>query len=361
MAEFYAQPLKLVHNKISRKNPGGKEIDRFRGIMPGTDDGRTEAWIGSCIRVNNFSEQSDKNTGMAKVKLPDSRIVYVQEFIDMDPEKILGEEHSKNFGNNPNLLVKLIDPQRQSVLQAHPNRERAKKAFHSEFGKTECWYILSLRDDAPEKPYILLGFMEGVTREAFEELYEKEDYAKMADLCHKITVQPDEMYFIESGMIHSIGSCFFIEIQEPSDVIAKVFKNPKYPQGPAAWKERELGTFLYEGKSYEDNLKKCFVPRRELKKDRYGVEQYLIGSGQTPYFGALRYLITGLFEPMQTGTFSIALILEGSGVIRYKGGKLPVCKGDEVFLPAGIEKMAFVNNTAGERLVIVRCLPPGVI
>ena len=34
MTKFYEQPLRLVWNKLVRY-PGGREIDRFRGIYPG--------------------------------------------------------------------------------------------------------------------------------------------------------------------------------------------------------------------------------------------------------------------------------------------------------------------------------------
>ena len=63
MTKFYEQPLRLVWNKLVRY-PGGREIDRFRGIYPGADDGRPEAWVGSCARVINAAELEDKNEGM---------------------------------------------------------------------------------------------------------------------------------------------------------------------------------------------------------------------------------------------------------------------------------------------------------
>ena len=160
MTKFYEQPLRLVWNKLVRY-PGGREIDRFRGIYPSADDGRPEAWVGSCARVINAAELEDKNEGMAKVHMPDGSVVYVQELIDMDPAHVLGAEHAEKYGNNSCLLVKLLDAEKQLRLQAHPTRERAKNSpyfNHADFGKTECWYIISLREDSPVKPYLLLGF-----------------------------------------------------------------------------------------------------------------------------------------------------------------------------------------------------------
>ena len=39
-----------------------------------------------------------------------------------------------------------------------------QSSFGSDFGKTESWYIIGLREDQEEKPYVLLGFKEGITR-----------------------------------------------------------------------------------------------------------------------------------------------------------------------------------------------------
>lgn len=67
---WYTVPWKLVQNKIVRY-PGGREIDRFRGIFPGADDGRPEAWVGSDTRTVNAVEKGDPNDGCAEVILPD--------------------------------------------------------------------------------------------------------------------------------------------------------------------------------------------------------------------------------------------------------------------------------------------------
>ena len=361
MTDFYAQPLKLIPNKITRnKCPGGRLINHFRGIMHDDDD-CTEAWVGSCSKVNNLSEFADKNTGMSQVNMPDGSIVYVQELIDMDPKMVLGEKHYMRFGNNPNILVKLLDPEKPLPLQAHPTRDRAENAYNSKFGKTECWYILSVRDDMLEKPYILLGFKEGISRELFDELYEMEDIAAMENWCHKVYVQPGDMYYIDGGLAHTIGGCLAVEIQEPSDLIAKVKKNPNYPYGPEAWKELQLGTYIYKGRSYEETLREFCVHSNVLIEDEGGFEQYLIGKDQTPFFSVLRYQVYDNFKPIQTGTFSICIVTEGTGYIRYKDGEIKIKKGDEIFLPAGIEDMQFVCSPEKGKLTLIRCLPPSAV
>ena len=58
---WYTVPWKLVQNKIVRY-PGGREIDRFRGIFPGADDGRPEAWVGSDTRTVTPSRRATRTT-----------------------------------------------------------------------------------------------------------------------------------------------------------------------------------------------------------------------------------------------------------------------------------------------------------
>ena len=49
----FDSPWKLEWNKFHHY-PGGREIDRFRGIVPPLDDG-PEAWIGSDTRLLSAS------------------------------------------------------------------------------------------------------------------------------------------------------------------------------------------------------------------------------------------------------------------------------------------------------------------
>lgn len=362
MSCFYQTPLRIVSTQFSRISPGGRELMRFRGYREPVDSFGGESVVGSTMKFSFAPTAPDRRCGMSKVVMPDGRACYLQEVIDMAPEKVLGKAHFQKFGNALQLLVKFLDAEGQLALQAHPTSQRAREAFGQENGKTECWYILDVRDDASEPPYVLAGFKEGISREKFEALYEKQDIAAMEACCHKIPVKPDEMYLIDSGLVHAVGvGCFIIEIQEPSDLIVKTLKNPDYPQGEAAWKELQMGTYLYDGVSYEENLTRVLVPRKVRNENENGREEIVIGSKQTSRFGGLRYLVTGMFKPYINDFCSINIVVEGSGVLRYKGGEMPVKKADEIFLPAGIEELTFISDSATEPLTIMRAVPPYVI
>ncbi len=85
-------------------------------------------------------------------------------------------------------------------------------AFNSEFGKTEAWYILGGREVEGEKPYVLLGFKPGTTREQWKSLFEEQDIQGMLDCLHKVPVQEGDTFLLEGGVPHAIGSgCFMVE------------------------------------------------------------------------------------------------------------------------------------------------------
>jgi mannose-6-phosphate isomerase len=289
--------------------------------------------------------------------------MYLFEAIAQDPRAVLGETHLSRHGENLGMLIKYLDAQTQYTLQAHPTRPYAKAAFNSDFGKEESWYVIGTRDDTAEPAYILLGFKEGVTRKALAELYEKEDMAAMEKLCHKIPVQRGETYFVGGGLPHALGEgCFVIEVQEPSDitvvpikqkVIAARFKN--WPlMDDRAYDERMLGTFVYDGCSYEENLRRWRIPPRQIRQGDWGSEYYLIGPEQTSFFSFSRVDVRGKAPLRSTGFPQVAIVLEGAGKLHFEGGELALRQGDELFLPC------YIPGAAQEGTVsVILCHPEG--
>lgn len=81
--------------------------------------------------------------------------------------------------------------------------------------RTEAWYIIDGREIDGEPPYILFGFKSGITREKWEKMFREQDIQGMIDSMHKFNINPGQVFLIETGIPHAIGSgCFLIEIQE---------------------------------------------------------------------------------------------------------------------------------------------------
>ncbi|MGI6004240.1 MAG: type I phosphomannose isomerase catalytic subunit [Christensenellales bacterium] len=361
MADFFNEPLELVHNKFHRSYQGGRETDRFRGIPSDQDDGRPESWVGSCTLVSNAAQLEDKNTGYAEVITPKGEKLYLKDLLKEHPEGYLGEAHVKKYGDHPMVLVKILDAGEDLALQAHPPKEIAQKLYNLPRGKHECWYVLGTRDDV-ENPSLTLGFKEGITKETYYELFDKQDIGAMLDWCHKIPVEIEDMYDVPNGLVHAIGKgCFIIEVQEPSDVTAVVEKS-RAPQGRAddpAWREQMLEAFNYEGLSQQGIIDKYKVAPVYLQQTADYAEKIIIGKAQGAPFGAARYdMSAGVMDILDTGTFSILIVAEGEGIIRYDGGERSVKKGDEVFLPAGLKDVRFATDG---KLSVIRCFPPDAV
>jgi len=286
----------------------------------------------------------------------------LKDLIESYPAELLGKSHVSRFGSNTCLLVKLLDAREQLGLQTHPTREYARKHFNSEFGKVESWYIIDVRKDQEEQPYVLLGFKEGISREIFEELYERQDIKAMEEWCHKIPVSPGDMFFVDAGVPHAVGpGCFMVEVQESSDITVGVRKRKFSSAGEELeYKERLLGCYQYRGASYQDNLSRYKILPRVISQDTGGTETLLLGGEQTSYFSVTEVKVTDEFPFRDTGTFSIVIVLDGEGEMIYEGGRMSIRKSNEIFLPAGIKNLIWANR-GRTPLKLIRAFPPEVL
>ena len=351
-------PWRLVWNKIVRY-PGGREIDRFRGIEPALDDNRPEAWVGSDTRTYAARLGGDPNDGCAECELPDGTRLYLFEAIEADPDAVLGPAHIARNGPRLGFLVKLLDAERQLSLQAHPTRPYAKEHFGSDYGKEESWYIIGGRGDAAEPPYIYIGFKEGVTREMFEDGFDAQDAAALEACCHKVRVKAGDAFFVAAGAPHAVGGgCFLLEVQEPSDVGVgwrKLRSGSDAEQ--EAHKQRTLGCYIYEGAGEAENLARRKIPPRVVRRGDWGVEELIIGQGQTDYYSFTRLTAVNETALISTGAPQIAIVLEGSGVLTCAGASSLIRRGDEFFLPYAADAVKVKPLNAEERVTLMLCNP----
>ena len=188
--------LEMMENRVQRPFCGGKLLDEFLGIYPGTDGHYPERWICSATRSVDGKGISQTTEGVPLTTV---------------------------YKEPVNILVKLLDSRSRLMIQVHPDNERAEKYFSSRFGKAECWYILDTRTIDNQEPYVYLGFKEHVTREHWEALYQAQDIAGMEACLHKIPVKKGDAFFIPGGLVHAMGSgVFFAEIQQPTDITLRV-------------------------------------------------------------------------------------------------------------------------------------------
>ena len=363
---MFNEPWRLVPNRI--RGDGGREIDKFRGVYPPVDDHTgSEAWIGSVTRVGD--PPADKpNYGCSEVILPNGRRCFLFEAIEEHPEEILGPKHMAQNGTGLGMLIKYLDAQRQYGLQCHPTRPWAKKMWNSPYGKEESWYCIGTRDDTAEPAYILLGFKEGATREEWEKYYHEGNLKALENMCHKIEVHTGDTFFVEGGCPHALGEgCFVIEVQEPSDItLGALPLRVNYekwgrdtseitPEMEKLYDERLLGAYVYEGHSYEENLRLRKSPKKVFRQGDWGDEKIVIGPDQTTFFSFTELTVKGTAPIRNTGFPQVAIVLEGKGKLTWDGGEMEIKQADELFFPYDIKDF----KVEGE-VKLILCHPEGV-
>lgn len=140
----------------------------------------------------------------------------INELISRYPTAILGTKVERQFGIVFPLLFKFLDAKEDLSIQVHPNDELAKKR-HNSFGKTEMWYVVQ----ADENARIIVGFKEKSSPEEY--LGHLKDKT-LTTILKEIEVQQGDMFLLETGTIHAIGSGIVIaEIQQTSDITYRVY------------------------------------------------------------------------------------------------------------------------------------------
>ena len=158
---------KLKDNRVLRAYYGGKRLDNFFGKTVCKDTRYPEEWVASVTCAKNDGE-TNKLAGLSYCE----NGVSVKDLIASNPEKMLG--------------------------------------------KTECWFIIEAEKDA----CVYLGFKQGITREKWEQLFEKQDIDGMLECLNKVPVRKGDAVFVDGGMPHAIGGgCMLIEAQEPTDLM----------------------------------------------------------------------------------------------------------------------------------------------
>ncbi|MDR6121457.1 mannose-6-phosphate isomerase [Bacillus sp. SLBN-46] len=344
-------PIKLEPTRSWRTYLGGKLIDELYGNPDPKDSHYPEEWMMSIISTTrNADREHVKDEGLSKLDVPGVDMS-LKELIEKNPEAFLGKKQVETFGNETGVLVKLIDTAERLIMQAHPDREKAKKLFNSMYGKTECWHFIGGREIDGEAPYVHVGFKPGVTREQWKALFDEQDIQGMLNCLHKYEVQPGDTFLIEAGIPHAIGSgCLLIEIQEPSDYTIRLEKvSPSGLQIDDFLIHQGLGfekmfdIFRYETFSRDETLENWQVAPVVLAESEGHREIELIGYKRTPYFRMTQVEVQNKVDIQGDGVFSGLYILSGEATIVTGEEVQPVKQGDQLFIPANVSHFSIVK------------------
>lgn len=235
--------------------------------------------------------------------------------------------HPETKGLSP-ILVKLIDAKKDLSVQVHPDDEYARIHENGQLGKTEMWYVLHAEKGAK----LVYGFKRDVEK---TELKKALQTGKIDKYLQYVTVQKDDVFLIEAGIVHAIGEGIVIaEIQESSNITYRLYD---YDRIDKDGKKRKLHI---EKALDVARLSSSIEPRQPMRilnyRNGYGLELL----GRCKYFQVERLLLnTERYKNMadfRTGSnsFNVLLCIDGCGVLFGKEVMIPFFKGDCIFVPA---------------------------
>ena len=329
--------IKLSNERVWRTYIGGSLIDKFHGCEDCKDTHFPEEWIMSCVEGRNSGREDVKHEGLSKAVETGELLT---EVINKNPQKLLGAKHYSKYVKSLGVLIKLIDSAERLSVQVHPDKKNAKKYFNSDYGKTESWHIIGGREINGEKPYIYLGFKEGIERKCWKEAFDTQNIPAMLSCLNKIYVQKGDTFLIKGGVPHAIGAgCFLIEVQEPTDYTIRTeritpsgFKIADFMCHQGIGFDNMMNCFDYTGMSLEDTIGKY-----KLKSRENGKYKELITYEDTKCF-ALSILETeSEYTLPPEDSFYGMYVLDGKGMIETDGKAQKTEKGNQFFVGADTE------------------------
>ncbi|MFS0724270.1 class I mannose-6-phosphate isomerase [Paenibacillus sp. 1P07SE] len=356
-------PVQLMRNRVWRTYKGGQVLSQWYNEAMAADTHYPEEWVASTVAARQGASATGEHEGQCRFEGPDGRPVLLTDWIHTHAEAVLGTRHLARYGTDTGVLVKLLDAAERLAIQVHPSSEKAQMLFGSPYGKTEAWYVLEGREVGGEPPHIFAGFKPGTTRDKIVTAFHKQDISGMLDCLHKIPVTPGEVYLIRGGLPHAIGpGCLLLEIQEATDYTIRIERT-----SPSGFKiedelchqglgfERMFDCFGWETRDAADTLRHIRLQDSEIQE---AGEHGLISYDDTPCFALSKINVLPRHQHRlaDAPSFSVLVVTEGSGTLRWENQALSLQRGAKVFLPASCSGVT-VEGEAG-LLALLRCYPP---
>lgn len=241
------------------------------------------------------------------------------------------------------VLVKFIDAKQDLSVQVHPDDKYARK-HEGDNGKTEMWYVI----DAEEGASLIYGFKHKVTEEILRKAVES---GTLDRHLQKVEVHKGDTYFVPAGTVHGIGAGILIaEIQESSNVTFRVYD---YDRVDKNGQKRELH-FDKAVQVMDMDVAPDVKQNPRLVKHYPGCSRELLC--RCKYFETERIQVTkGFSFSVREESFQVLMCLDGYGQVEtMDADRKPVrfCKGETLFLPAGIGRCLVVGDTT---VLKIRC------
>lgn len=315
--------FKLLPTRVYRAYYGGKNLDILEKKENPQSSRFPEDWLASVTKAFN-PDRVVENEGLSITS--DGR--FLKDIIEENKTEMIGKREEMS------LLFKLLDSSERLAIQVHPTVPFAKEHFNSNYGKTECWYILN---DGGE---VYIGFKEGITKEHWKELFDTQDVEGMLDAMHLFSVNKGDFIFVAGGVPHAIGKdCFLVELQEPTDLMvipekvtpSGVVLNERKLHGGLGF-EKMFDCFVYDGLDEKATHDKYFLKPEKL-------DDSLFKLVDCDKFRLFSVDVDGKYS-LENTSYCIAVVTEGS--VTVKGEKC--ISGDRLFIAENEKTLEFDGN-----------------
>ncbi|WP_106766641.1 type I phosphomannose isomerase catalytic subunit [Paenibacillus faecalis] len=228
------------------------------------------------------------------------------------------------------LLIKLLDCNDDLSVQVHPTDDY-EGLPEGELGKTEMWYVLDAKPDAK----IIYGLKEDVTREVLKKALED---GTVMDTLQTVPVKAGDSFYIPAGTVHALCAGVVVaEIQQNSDTTYRIYD---YNRPGLDGKPRELhiedslNVTAYEGSGATTMSTDHAVPGQWLELAR------------SPYFIVEKGIVEGPWSLKTTDdSFTILVICDGEGTIKWDEGSQTFSSGQCFLLPASLGSYTLEGNS----------------
>ena len=293
----------LLPNRVWRTYLGGKMLDVIEGKPNPEDSHFPEDWIGSTTRAKNAGREDLPDEGLSKVRLKDGS------------EKLITEVVS----GCPGVLVKFLDSSIRLHVQVHPTVKFARDKLKSQYGKTELWMGVAVREG--REGYGYLGFRQRVTKKQWGQLISAQKIDEMLDAMHRVPIEPGDNWLIEAGVPHCIGpDVMMIEAQEPTDWSVRCeFDRGGYILPEAArWMgigmEQCLDCFDYKPVSLDEAIKRWRLEPRSGREKTNQKSEWICAPANTDRFRVERVTVTGEAK-VAVRPLGIHIVTDGEGTV----------------------------------------------
>ncbi|WP_027702718.1 type I phosphomannose isomerase catalytic subunit [Metaclostridioides mangenotii] len=230
------------------------------------------------------------------------------------------------------VLIKFIDAKTSLSVQVHPDDEYALRV-EKEHGKTELWYVMDCEEDS----FLYYGVNRDISKDEFKQRIENNT---VLEVLNKISIKKGDVFFIEAGTIHAIGSGIVIcEIQQNSNKTYRIY---------------DFGRVDKNGNTRELHIDKAIDVVKLEKTDEHIniVDKFEKFKNYTKrklssckYFTVFKYdVLTECLINVDKASFNSVIILEGDGRVVNDNVSIDFTKGDSLFIPANTGDINIEGN-----------------